>query len=111
MAESVATGHVAGTAGLDGALLLRLHRLMLLQRLAETRVVQLYRQGRIVGGCYTGEGHEAVAVGSGATLGPDDVLQPLHRDLGARLAHGLDVRYYFANFLGRTGSPSRGREG
>lgn len=105
---------LAGAAlplGLEPALLWRLHRFMLLQRLAETRVVQLYRQGLIIGGCYTGEGHEGVVVGSGAALEPDDVLQPLHRDLGARLIHGLDVRYYFANFLGRTGSPSRGREG
>lgn len=101
----------ATSLGLDLALLRRLHRLMLMQRLAETRVVQLYRQGLIVGGCYTGEGHEGITVGSGAALERNDVLQPLHRDLGARLAHGMDVRYYFANFLGRTGSPSRGREG
>lgn len=101
----------AALAGLDRGLLLRLYRTMLMQRLAETRVVQLFRQGLIVGGCYTGEGHEGVAVGAGCALEPDDVLQPLHRDLGARLAHGLDVRYYFANFLGRVGSPSRGKEG
>jgi TPP-dependent pyruvate/acetoin dehydrogenase alpha subunit len=84
---------------------------MLLQRLAEQRVVALYRQGAIVGACFTGYGHEAIAVGAASALGPDDVAATLHRDLGARLVLGMPLGYYFANFLGRTGSPTRGREG
>jgi TPP-dependent pyruvate/acetoin dehydrogenase alpha subunit len=89
----------------------RLHRFMLLQRLAEDRIVKLYYQGAIVGACFTGYGHEAIAVGAAYALGPDDVAATLHRDLGARLVLGMPLGYYFANFLGRTGSPTRGREG
>lgn len=89
----------------------RLYRYMLLQRLAEERVVRLYHSGAIVGACFTGYGHEAVAVGAAYALGPDDVAATLHRDLGARLVLGMPLGYYFANFLGRTGSPTRGREG
>jgi TPP-dependent pyruvate/acetoin dehydrogenase alpha subunit len=89
----------------------RLYHYMLLQRLAEERVVKLYQTGQIVGACFTGWGHEAVAVGAAAALGPDDVAATLHRDLGARLVLGMPLGYYFANFLGRTGSPTRGREG
>jgi TPP-dependent pyruvate/acetoin dehydrogenase alpha subunit len=89
----------------------RLYHYMLLQRLAEERVVKLYQTGQIVGACFTGWGHEAIAVGSAAALGPDDVAATLHRDLGARLVLGMPLGYYFANFLGRTGSPTRGREG
>ena len=89
----------------------RLYYYMMLQRLAEDRVVKLYQTGTIVGACFTGWGHEAVAVGAASTLGPDDVAATLHRDLGARLVLGMPLGYYFANFLGRSGSPSRGREG
>jgi TPP-dependent pyruvate/acetoin dehydrogenase alpha subunit len=88
-----------------------LYRYMLLQRLAEDRIVKLYQSGAIVGACFTGYGHEAIAVGAAFALGPDDVASTLHRDLGARLVLGMPLGYYFANFLGRIGSPSRGREG
>jgi TPP-dependent pyruvate/acetoin dehydrogenase alpha subunit len=88
-----------------------LYRYMILQRLAEDRVVKLYHSGAIVGACFTGYGHEAIAVGAAYALGPDDVASTLHRDLGARLVLGMPLGYYFANFLGRTGSPTRGREG
>ncbi|HEV2280847.1 MAG TPA: thiamine pyrophosphate-dependent dehydrogenase E1 component subunit alpha [bacterium] len=89
----------------------RLYYYMMLQRLAEERVVKLYQTGQIVGACFTGWGHEAIAVGAAAALGPDDVAATLHRDLGARLVLGMPLGYYFANFLGRSGSPTRGREG
>ncbi len=88
-----------------------LFRHMLLQRLAEDRIVKLYYQGAVEGACFTGYGHEAIAVGAASALGPQDVVSTLHRDLGARLVLGMPIRYYFANFLGRTGSPTRGREG
>ncbi len=98
-------------AGLAADDLRTLLRHMLLQRLAEDRIVKLYYQGAIQGACFTGCGHEAIAVGAAFALGPEDVVSPLHRDLGARLVVGMPLRYYFANFLGRTGSPTRGREG
>jgi len=97
--------------GLAADDLRNLLRYMLLQRLAEDRIVKLYYQGAVEGACFTGYGHEAIAVGAAFSLGPQDVASTLHRDLGARLVLGMPVRYYFANFLGRTGSPSRGREG
>jgi TPP-dependent pyruvate/acetoin dehydrogenase alpha subunit len=101
----------AGPPGLTATDLRSLYRYMLLQRQAEDRIVKLYRQGMVVGACFTGYGHEAVAVGAAYALGPHDVVSTLHRDLGARLVLGMPLRYYFANFLGRTGSPTRGREG
>jgi len=101
----------AASSGLGADDLRTLYRYMLLQRLAEDRVVKLYQQGAVVGACFTGYGHEAIAVGAAFALGPQDVASTLHRDLGARLVLGMPVGYYFANFLGRTGSPTRGREG
>jgi pyruvate dehydrogenase E1 component alpha subunit len=107
MAES----RTAAPLALGAEELCRLFRFMLLQRAAEDRIVKLYYQGAIVGACFTGYGHEAVAVGAAHAVGPHDVISTLHRDLGARLVLGMPLGYYFANFLGRTGSPSRGREG
>lgn len=107
MADPPATTHARLTTQDLGAL----YRHMVLQRFAEDRVVKLYQSGAIVGACFTGYGHEAIAVGAAYALGPDDVASTLHRDLGARLVLGMPLGYYFANFLGRSGSPSRGREG
>jgi TPP-dependent pyruvate/acetoin dehydrogenase alpha subunit len=105
------TASHAAAPELTAADLERLYYYMVLQRLAEERVVKLYQTGAIVGACFTGWGHEAIAVGSAAALGADDVAATLHRDLGARLVLGMPLGYYFANFLGRSGSPTRGREG
>ncbi len=114
-ADRIAEGGEVAAAGAAATLapgeLARMYRYMLLQRLAEERVVALYYQGAIVGACFTGWGHEAIAVGAASALGPDDAAATLHRDLGARLVLGMPLRYYFANFLGRVGSPTRGREG
>ncbi len=110
-ASTVVGADIAIPPGLTADDLRRFYRCMLLQRLAEERIVKLYYQGAIVGACFTGWGHEAIAVGAASALGPDDVAATLHRDLGARLVLGMPLGYYFANFLGRIGSPTRGREG
>lgn len=109
--DSTAAPLAAAPPSLTADDLRTLYRYMLLQRLAEDRIVKLYQQGAVVGACFTGYGHEAIAVGAAYALGPQDVVSTLHRDLGARLVLGMPLRYYFANFLGRTGSPTRGREG
>ncbi len=109
--DVIADRRAAQHADLGPEDLERLYRYMLLQRLAEERITALYYQGAVVGACFTGYGHEAIAVGAAYALGPEDVAATLHRDLGARLVLGMPLGYYFANFLGRTGSPTRGREG
>ncbi|MBI3962607.1 MAG: hypothetical protein HY335_07640, partial [Deinococcus sp.] len=70
--------------------LLKLYYFMRQGRELENRLVRLYRQGKIVGGVYTGIGNEATAVGSVYALDRQqgDIFAPMHRDLGARLAWG-----------------------
>lgn len=92
-------------------MLLRLLRYMKLQRAVEDRIVALYRQGKIVGGVYTGRGHEAIGVGSAVHLRSDDVVYPSHRDLGAYLLKGMSPATVLAQYLGREGGPTRGRDG
>lgn len=90
---------------------LRLLHLMLLQRLAEERIMALYRQGRIPGSVYTGYLQEAVAAGAGLALGPDDVVCPLNREQACHYARGISVADVFRNFLGKGDGPTRGRDG
>ena len=82
-----------------------------LTRALEERLSILYRQGKILGGVYLSTGQEAVSVGAASTLGPGDVIVPSHRDMGAHLVRGIEPREIFAQYLGRVGGLSRGRDG
>lgn len=90
---------------------LRLYYYMRLTRACESTILRLYRQGKIVGGAYTGTGNEATAVGSAAALEPHDSLFPMHRDLGAHLVKGQSLKNIFLQQLGRADSLTHGRDG
>lgn len=90
---------------------LRLYRFMRLNRSVEERLVNLYRQGKVVGGLYRSLGQEATSVGSAAALRDGDILGPLIRNLGSVLLRGCRPRDLFAQYLAREGSPSGGKEG
>ncbi len=68
--------------------LLQMYYYLRLTRTLEDRITALYRQGRIVGGVYTGNGMEAIAVGYASALERDDIIAPFHRDMGAFLVRG-----------------------
>ncbi|NUN71285.1 MAG: thiamine pyrophosphate-dependent dehydrogenase E1 component subunit alpha [Bacteroidetes bacterium] len=90
---------------------LRLYYYMRLTREFEESILKLYRQGKIVGGAYTGNGNEATAVGSAFALEPQDYLFPMHRDMGAHLVKGQTLRNLMLQHLGRGNSLSKGRDG
>src|SRR5580704_1599841 len=72
---------------------------------------KLYRQGKIVGGVYVGRGQEAIPVGVGLLAEPEDALFPSHRDLALFLIRGVHPRQIFAQYMGRAGGLTRGRDG
>jgi TPP-dependent pyruvate/acetoin dehydrogenase alpha subunit len=82
-----------------------------LTRALEERLGILYRQGKILGGVYLSTGQEAVSVGAALALERNDVIVPSHRDLGAHLVRGIEPKEVLAQYLGRLGGPSRGRDG
>ncbi len=98
-------------SGLAREQLLRLYYYLRLTRSLEERLGILYRQGKILGGCYLSTGQEAVSVGAAFALEDGDVIVPSHRDMGAPLVRGIQPREVFAQYLGRVGGPSRGRDG
>src|SRR3954469_3213469 len=85
---------------------------MSLMREAEDRIERkLYRQGKVLGGVYVGRGQEAIPVGSALLAESDDVLFPSHRDMAVFLIRGVHPRNIFAQYMGRIGGLTRGREG
>ncbi len=89
---------------------LQLYTLMVKTRATEDRIIALYRQGRIVGGAYTGRGIEGTTVAAGLALAAQDFLFPIHRDLGAHLAKGQTVLNILLQYLGRGNSLTRGKD-
>lgn len=95
---------------LDKARLLEMYRLLKLTRLVEERLVNLYRQTKVVGGVFRSLGQEATAVGTAYALEPQDFIAPLIRDLGAVLTKGVRPRDIFAQYMAKAWSPSEGRD-
>ena len=89
----------------------QLLRYMLLMRLSEERGITLYRQGKVPGSFYDGRGQEAISVGASFVLGPRDRLCILHRDLGAHFVRGVTPDRYLANYMGRSGGVTGGKDG
>jgi pyruvate dehydrogenase E1 component alpha subunit len=91
-------------------LLARMHYWMRFTRAFDDRIIALHKQGKIIGGCFSQLGHEAISVGAALALGPDDVIAPMHRDLGAYLVRGMEPRRLMAQFFGRAAGVSGGRD-
>lgn len=83
---------------------------MSLTRAFDDAMVAMWKQGRGLGGAFSQRGHEAISVAAGMALGPDDVVAPMHRDLGTYLVRGMTPDRIFGNLLGRTTGPSQGRD-
>jgi TPP-dependent pyruvate/acetoin dehydrogenase alpha subunit len=86
-------------------------RYMLLMRGIEERAMNLYRQGKVPGSFYDGYGQEAVSVGAAFAMAAEDRLCVLHRDLGAHLVRGVTPARIFAQYMGRDGGVTGGRDG
>src|SRR5687767_7227473 len=95
---------------LKPAQLLELYRYLKLTRLVEERLVNLYRQTKVVGGVFRSLGQEATAVGTAYALQPRDFITPLIRDLGAVLVKGIRPREIFAQYMAKAWGPSGGRD-
>jgi len=90
----------------------RFHTYMFLMREVEERIEKkLYRQGKIAGGVYVGRGQEAISTGAALAADPEDILFPCHRDMAAYFIRGVHPRQIFAQYMGRVGGLTQGRDG
>jgi len=98
--------------GPDAELAQKALHYMFLMREVEDRIFRkLYRQGKIVGGVYVGRGQEAICVGAGLAAETDDVLFPCHRDMGLYFIRGFHPREIMAQYMGRAGGSTGGKDG
>jgi pyruvate dehydrogenase E1 component alpha subunit/2-oxoisovalerate dehydrogenase E1 component alpha subunit len=79
-------------------------------RSLEERLVNLHRQGKVVGGLFRSLGQEADAVGSAYALQPGDILSPLIRNLGSMLVKGATPLEVLRQYMAKAESPTAGRE-
>ena len=91
---------------------LELYYFMRLTRSLEERLVNLYRQTKVIGGLFRSLGQEADAVGSAYALdrSKGDVLSPLIRNLGSMLVQGAKPNEIIRQYMAKGDSPTRGRE-
>jgi TPP-dependent pyruvate/acetoin dehydrogenase alpha subunit len=101
----------SATPHLSAADRVALLRYMLLMRGLEERANSLYKQGKVPGSFYDGYGQEAVSVGAAYAMAAQDRLCILHRDLGAHLVRGVAAEAILAQYLGRAGGVTGGRDG
>src|SRR3954465_10994470 len=109
---SARTSDRGATPALTRDQLLELYYYMRLTRSLEERLVNLYRQTKVVGGLFRSLGQEADAVGSAYALdrSKGDVLSPLIRNLGSMLVQGATPLEILRQYMAKGDSPTRGRE-
>ena len=102
----------AGEGTLSREQKLELYYYMRLTRSLEERLVNLYRQTKVVGGLFRSLGQEADAVGSAYALDrtKGDMLSPLIRNLGSMLVQGATPSEIIRQYMAKGDSPTRGRE-
>jgi len=87
----------------------RLYRLMLMERILDTRMLALQRQGRI--GFYgPSVGQEATIVAPALALEGGDWVFPQYREPGAALARGMPLLDLVNQFMGNSADALHGRQ-
>ncbi len=89
--------------------LLTLYRNLKLPRLIEERMLSLLRQGKL-SKWFSGIGQEAVSVGATFALNSDDVILPMHRNLGVFTTRNVDLKRLFRQLMGKSGGFTHGRD-
>ena len=101
----------AAEVGLTKNDLIEMYRTMVKIRLFEEMADKLYALGKVHGTMHLSAGQEAVAVGTGLAMRPEDYLINHHRGHGHLIANGADVNKMMAEFLGKETGYCRGRGG
>ena len=89
--------------------LLNLYKNLLLPRLIEERMLILLRQGKI-SKWFSGYGQEAISVGLTYALNKDDVIFPMHRNLGVFTTRNVNFEKLFSQLFGKVGGYTKGRD-
>jgi pyruvate dehydrogenase E1 component alpha subunit len=96
---------------IGGTMILRLYRQMVLARLFEEKVAELYTQGHVYGFCHLYIGQEACVVGVLSGASPQDSIITSYRDHAHMLVLGEDPNAVMAELCGRSTGCSKGKGG
>ena len=92
-------------------LALGIHRTMVRIRVFESRVEELFKEGKLPGFVHTYIGQEAIAAGVCAALKRDDYITSTHRGHGHAIAKGMELAPVMAELYGKETGACRGRGG
>ena len=95
--------------GLSDSELLYFYKELLKPRLIEEKMIQLAKEGRI-SKWFSGFGQEAIGTGVTLAMDQDEYILPLHRNLGVFTARCISLKRLFAQFEGKPGGFTKGRD-
>ena len=88
---------------------LELYKALLTPRLIEEKMLSLLRQNKI-SKWFSGIGQEAISIGVVEACSPDDVILPMHRNLGVFTHRKVPFYPLFCQLFGKADGFSNGRE-
>jgi len=97
------------STGIDHSELRALYLAILKPRLIEERMLILLRQGK-VSKWFSGYGQEATSVGAAMALKEEEIIFPMHRNLGMFTARNIPLNRLFAQFQGKLSGFTKGRD-
>jgi 2-oxoisovalerate dehydrogenase E1 component len=86
-----------------------IYRNIQLPRAIEERMLKLLRQNKIAK-WFSGIGQEAIAVGATMAMHPDDIIMPMHRNLGVFTTRRVDFYRLFCQLFGKADGFTGGYE-
>ncbi len=95
--------------GFSKELLLDLYKKLLKPRMIEEKMLILLRSGKI-SKWFSGIGQEAIAVGTTAALLPDEMIFPMHRNLGVFTSRDIPLERLFCQWQGKMPGFTKGRD-
>jgi len=88
---------------------LNLYRKMIIPRLIEEQMLLFLRKGKI-SKWFSGIGQEAISVGLTSAVKSDDIILPMHRNLGVFTTRNVDYEKLFSQLMNRKGGFTKGRD-
>ena len=95
--------------GLTNEDLKNIYRKLVYPRLIEEKMLSLLRQGKI-SKWFSGIGQEAIAVGCTLAMQEDELMFPMHRNLGVFTTRGIPLSRLFAQWQGKANGFTNGRD-
>lgn len=109
MTTTTASNIVFKKGRLSNKKLIELYERMLKPRLVEEKMLILLRQGKITK-WFSGIGQEAISVGATCALQEDEVVFPMHRNLGVFTSRNIPLERLFCQWQGKALGFTKGRD-